>query len=82
MNTEFSTQLSGVEDKIAEQEVVLSKIVHRLQYVGRENQVLPIMHDLLAICTSICDKINTEASRVGIIKRKLILPAATHFPTI
>ena len=53
-----------------------------MRYCGRENQVLPHLHEVLALCSSVFEKMNTEAARIGLIKRKLIPPQAQQFATI
>ena len=41
--------------------------------------MLPHLHEILALCTSCFEKMNTEAARLGIIKRKLLIPESTVF---
>ena len=54
----------------------------RVRFVGRENQVLPHLHEVLALCSSVLEKMNTEAARIGLIKRKLQAPQAQQFSTV
>ena len=60
-------------------EIVLAKINSRVKFVGHESQTLPHLHEILALATSIFEKVNTETARLGLIKRKLKLPPVQHF---
>ena len=62
-------------------EVVIFKICQRVAHAGHEVQILPHLHELLVFCSSVFEKINTEAARIGIIKRKLELPQGANFST-
>ena len=62
--------------KIDKVETVIMKIMQRIAYAGHEAQTLPHLHEVLVLCSSLFDKINTEAARLGLIKRKLHLPSA------
>ena len=66
--------MEQVEIKLEKVEGILNKIFQRVRYCGRENQVLPHLHEVLALCSSVFEKMNTEAARIGLIKRKLIAP--------
>ena len=46
---------------------------------GHEASMLPFIHEVLMLCCSVFEKVNTEAARIGIIKRKLILPQSDQF---
>lgn len=39
------------------------------------------MHEALALCSSCLEKVNTEAARLGLIKRKLVVPEPTTYST-
>lgn len=67
--------------KIDKVEVVILKIVQRVVHAGHEAQTLPHLHEVLVLCSSVFEKINTEAARLGIIKRKLHPPSAEMFAT-
>ena len=62
--------------KIDKVEVVIAKIMKRITFAGHEAQTLPHLHEVLVLCSSLFEKINTEAARLGLIKRKLHLPPA------
>lgn len=49
--------------------------------MGHEAQILPHLHEVLVLCSSCFEKVNTEASRIGLIKRKLHPPSAELFQT-
>ena len=49
--------------------------------VGREVQVLPWLHDLYTIANSLFSMTSSEASRLGILKRKLQIEQPTNFST-
>ena len=74
LNEDFAHQVEQVEGKLDQVEGVLSKVFQRVRYVGRENQVLPHLHEVLALTSSVLEKMNTEAARIGLIKRKLVAP--------
>ena len=50
-------------------------------FAGHEAQVLPHLHEVFVLCSSLFEKVNTEAARIGVIKRKLHLPASEQFST-
>ena len=81
MDLDFTFQAEQVELKIDATEVILQKIHQRCAIVGHEATVLPHLHEVLVLCSSTFEKINTEAARIGIIKRKLTLPHAELFNT-
>ena len=62
---------NDVERKLDLEEDYVQKIYQRTKFVGKGDRVLPHLHEILALCTSCFDKMNTEAARLGIIKRKL-----------
>ena len=64
-------QCEQVEFKIDKIKTVLTKICQRVQPAGHEAQILPHIHETLVLCCSLFEKVNTEAARIGIIKRKL-----------
>ena len=55
------------------------KIVQRISYAGHEAQILPHLHEAFVLCCSLFEKVNTEAARIGVIKRKLHLPPSEQF---
>jgi hypothetical protein len=57
----------------------MDKIAHRGPMIGRENHMLPMLHDLMLMCNSCFGKCHTEATRIGILKRQLQLPAVNSF---
>ena len=73
--------MEQVESKIEALDVVIVKICERVEHVGHEAQILPHLHEVLVLCSSTFEKVNTEAARIGIIKRKLHLPSAEQFQT-
>ena len=60
-------------------EVILVKISERVTIAGHQATVLPHLHELLVLCSSTFEKVNTESARLSIIKRKLTLPKAELF---
>ena len=44
--------------------------------------MLPHLHEVLALCSSVLEKMNTEAARIGLIKRKLKPPQAQQFSSV
>ena len=82
LNQDFTYQVEQVEIKLDKVEVILSKVFQRVRFTGRENQILPHLHEVLALCSSVFEKMNTEAARIGLIKRKLVPPQAQQFATI
>ena len=74
-------QAEQVESKLDKIEVTIFKICQRISHAGHEAQVLPHLHEILVLCSSLFEKVNTEAARIGLIKRKLNLPDAVQFST-
>ena len=72
-------QTEQVETKIDKISIVLQKISERIKPAGHEAQTLPLIHEVLMLCCSVFEKVNTEAARIGIIKRKLTLPPSEQF---
>ena len=64
-------QTEQVEFKLDAIEVVIFKICQRVVHAGKEAVVLPHLHEILVLCSSVFEKVNTEAARIGVIKRKL-----------
>ena len=81
LEQDFTHQAEQVEFKLDKIEAVIKKICQRIQFAGHEAQILPHLHEVLVLCSSCFEKINTEAARLGIIKRRLLLPAADQFNT-
>ena len=54
----------------------------RSQYAGHENYMIPKLHNMLKITRQTFEKMNTEAARIGIIKRKLVAPEAKQDQSI
>ena len=79
LEQDFTHQAEQVEIKIEAIEVVLFKICQRISVVGHESQILPHLHEVLVLCSSCFEKVNTEAARIGLLKRKLHLPQAEQF---
>ena len=71
MEQDFMHQTEQVEFKLDAIEVVISKICQRVAHIGKEAVVLPHLHEILVLCRSVFEKVNTEAARIGLIKRKL-----------
>lgn len=44
--------------------------------------MLPVLHDIFALTVSCFEKVNTEANRVGLLKRKLQFPEASVYTTV
>ena len=74
-------QAEQIESKLDKIEVTIFKICQRIMHAGHEAQVLPHLHEILVLCSSLFEKVNTEAARIGLIKRKLNLPEAVQFAT-
>ena len=52
----------------------LNDLTGRLEFVGRESVVLPHLHDILQLLSSCLEKVNNEACRIGIVKKRARLP--------
>ena len=70
-----------IEKRLDECAELYAKVCERVPKAGREVQILPYLHDILTICTSLFQMINSEATRIGILKRKLVIEDATAFST-
>ena len=57
-------------------------MVERVVCVGREPTVLPVMHDIYIIVMNFFNICNSEAERVGIIKRKLEIEMPEAFLSV
>jgi hypothetical protein len=68
--------------KITSLEVSMDKIAHRLPIISRENHFLPMLHDLLLMVNSCLNKVHTEATRIGLLKRMLVIPVTNNFASI
>ena len=74
VKTDFASQLAAVEQKIITVDGNLALAAKRVRYSGHENHMLPLMYEVLQLVQSVFNSMNIEASRIGIIKRKLVAP--------
>jgi hypothetical protein len=81
-NNDFKAQLEGISVKIDELEEIFDKLAHRIPLISRENCFLPMLHDLLLMCNSCFGKTHTEATRIGILKRQLLIPTVNSYASI
>ena len=81
LESDFIHGVDQVERTIEEVGVIIHKIFQRVRYAGFTSRILPHLHEVLVLATSLFEKINTEAARLGIIKRKLTLPGTSIFST-
>ena len=70
-----------METKIEQVEIIIGKIFQRVRFAGFTSRILPHLHEVLVLTTSLFEKVNTEAARLGLIKRKLSLPQPTIYST-
>ena len=82
MNNSFISQTLRVEKKITEIDNALTLLAERAQYAGHENYMIPKLLNVLMITKQTFEKMNTEAARLGIIKRKLVTPDAKEDQSI
>lgn len=68
--------------KLDQQEELVCKVYERVNTVGKGDSILPYLHETLALCSSCLEKVNTEAARLGLIKRKLQIPEPTILSTL
>ena len=64
------------------QEELIVKIVVGSKSFSTGDSILPHLHEITALCFSCFEKINTEAARLGLIKRKLIVPEVDAFSSV
>lgn len=65
--------------KLGLEQELCTKIVERVCHIGKGDSALAYLHELLALGQSLLEKVNTEAARLGVIKRKIVAPEATIF---
>ena len=80
-NTKFVEMTHALERKTETLLELYALLCERAPKAGREVQVLPWLHDLYTIANSFFKMCATEATRVGILKRKLEIDEATQFST-
>ena len=71
-----------MNEKVDELEVIFDKLAHRIPLISRENCFLPLLHDLLLMTNSLFGKVHTEATRIGILKRQLVIPVVNSYASI
>lgn len=57
--------------KLDKEQELCFKVTQRIGTIGKGDSALAHLHEVLALCQSLFEKVNTEAARLGIIKRKL-----------
>jgi hypothetical protein len=62
--------------------VLIKKLCYRVPLVGREETVLPYLHDIYQIGQSLFELCNSEAHRVGLLKRKLEIEKGDEFGSV
>ena len=80
-NNQFIKNTKVVEQRLDECVELYTKVCERAPKAGREVIVLPYLHDILTICNSFFQMINSEATRIGLLKRKLVIEDANVFST-
>lgn len=68
--------------KLDHEEVLINKVYSRINTLGKGDSILPYLHETLALCSSCLERVNTEAARLGLIKRKIQVPEPTIFSSL
>jgi hypothetical protein len=64
------------------QEELVVKVAVGSKAFCKGDSVLPHLHEAFALCFSCFEKVNTEAARLGLIKRKLVVPEVDTFSSV
>lgn len=68
-NDKMMTRISSVELKIDQLDLIFTQLLSRGRYVGREQEVLPMISSVLQLIVQLFLKVNLEAFRIGVLNR-------------
>ena len=71
LHKEFNASCAEVSRKLGLQNELCQKIFTRVGTVGKGDSTLAHLHEIMALCQSLFEKVNTEAARLGVTRRKL-----------
>jgi hypothetical protein len=72
-------QIEQVDENIEYLGQLIASIQSVAPHVGRQETLLPPLHDILQLLNACFEKVNNEACRIGALNKKLKVPEAKSF---